>query len=106
MALKVGPCVLCGNPGQGLAQEWSLRDVGWVCGKCRPEKAPENCDCECHPCTGGFCERCAGLHIAVLRHTVAKLKGEWHLAELVEHGGLLKEPPPKYGTLPGHSLGT
>jgi len=66
---------------------------------------PENCDCDtCDHETaggvGGFCVSCAGYHIAVLRNTVAKLKGESCMEELVQHGGLLEKKEPKFHRLP------
>lgn len=59
--------------------------------KTKPHR-PEGCDCEsCDHETGkgvgGFCPSCASFHIAVLRHTVAAFKGEWHMPELAHAGG-------------------
>jgi hypothetical protein len=67
---------------------------------------PENCECVCHANPHqDRCPTCVGWHIAVLRHTVAKLLGNWHMVDLVKAGGLLNQKD-EYGTLPGHSLGT
>ena len=70
---------------------------------------PENCECECHigklRAARDPCHTCSSWHLSVLRHTVAKLLGNWHMADVVEQGGLLKQKD-RYGTLPGHSLGT
>lgn len=69
-------------------------------------EAPENCECVCHAKGDRDpCQPCVGWHLSVLRHTVAKLLGNWHMAALVEYGGLLNQKD-KCATLPGHSLGT
>lgn len=67
-------------------------------------KPLEKCDCACHQERegehGATCPECVNWHIVVLRHTVAKLLGNWHLPAVVAEGGLMNQKD-KFGKLPG-----